>query len=235
MPTARRRSRCRSTTRSPAFRLVAIADAEVQKFGTGSTSIRVTQDLQVLAGLPPLVRDGDQFSAMLTLRNTTPREMKVRGDAAGHGQPAGGRRRHRAARVPIALPPQDVVLAAGGGEGSGLAGQRAGRGDQHRLGGRGRGEGSAKDRLKLDPARRRGGAGAGAAGDAGAARGQLHLARRRAGRCLARRCAARRASAAALIVARAAEAERRLARACAASSRPIPSPASSRRPPRRSA
>ena len=55
----------------------------VQKFGTGSTSIRVTQDLQVLAGLPPLVRDGDQFSAMLTLRNTTPREMKVRATLQG--------------------------------------------------------------------------------------------------------------------------------------------------------
>ena len=43
----------------------------VQQFGTGSTSIRVTQDLQMLAGLPPLVREGDRFSAMLTLRNTT--------------------------------------------------------------------------------------------------------------------------------------------------------------------
>jgi uncharacterized protein YfaS (alpha-2-macroglobulin family) len=32
------------------FRLVAVADADVQKFGTGSTRIRVTQDLQVLAG-----------------------------------------------------------------------------------------------------------------------------------------------------------------------------------------
>ena len=44
------------------FRLVAVADAGVQKFGTGSTSIRVTQDLQVLAGLPPLVREGDRFA-----------------------------------------------------------------------------------------------------------------------------------------------------------------------------
>ncbi len=68
-----------------------IADADVQKFGTGSTSIRVTQDLQVLAGLPPLVREGDRFAAMLTLRNTTTREMKVRATPAGHGQPAGHR------------------------------------------------------------------------------------------------------------------------------------------------
>ena len=95
------------------FRLVAVADAEVQKFGTGSTSIRVTQDLQVLAGLPPLVRDGDQFSAMLTLRNTTPREMKVRATLQGTANlPAAGGGTELA-RVTIALPPQDVVLAAG--------------------------------------------------------------------------------------------------------------------------
>ena len=97
------------------FRLVAIADfadADVQKFGTGSTSVRVTQDLQVLAGLPPLVRDGDRFSAMLTLRNTTAREMKVRaalqGIAALPGKAAG-----EIVRVPIALAPQDVTVAAG--------------------------------------------------------------------------------------------------------------------------
>ncbi len=120
------------------FRLVAVADAEVQKFGTGSTSIRVTQDLQVLAGLPPLVREGDQFSAMLTLRNTTPREMKVRATLQGTANlPAAGGGSRARARA-------DRPAAAGRGarrrrgEGSGLAGQRAGRGDQHRLGGRGR-------------------------------------------------------------------------------------------------
>ena len=97
------------------FRLVAIADAAeagVQKFGTGSTSIRVTQDLQMLAGLPPLVRDADRFSAMLTLRNTTAREMKVRATLQGTANlpgPVGG----EIARVPISLPPQDVTLAAG--------------------------------------------------------------------------------------------------------------------------
>ncbi|MEP7140020.1 MAG: MG2 domain-containing protein, partial [Caldimonas sp.] len=94
------------------FRLVAVADADVQKFGTGSTSIRVTQDLQVLAGLPPLVRDGDRFLAMLTLRNTTTREMKVRTTLQGTVNAPGavaGEIAHR----PIALPAQDVVLAAG--------------------------------------------------------------------------------------------------------------------------
>jgi uncharacterized protein YfaS (alpha-2-macroglobulin family) len=94
------------------FRLVAIADADVQKFGTGSTSIRVTQDLQVLAGLPPLVRDGDRFSAMLTLRNTTQREMKVRAGLQGTAHLPGATS-GEILRVPIALAPQDVMLAAG--------------------------------------------------------------------------------------------------------------------------
>ncbi|WP_394790748.1 alpha-2-macroglobulin family protein, partial [Rhodoferax sp.] len=44
---------------------------------TGSTSIRATQDLQIISGLPPLVREGDQFRAQITLRNTTQKAMKV--------------------------------------------------------------------------------------------------------------------------------------------------------------
>ena len=97
------------------FRLVAIADqadAGVQRFGTGSASIRVTQDLQVLAGLPPLVRDGDRFVAMLTLRNTTSREMKVHATLQGTANLPGATSTE-IARVPIALPAQDVVVAAG--------------------------------------------------------------------------------------------------------------------------
>ena len=94
------------------FRLVAVADAGIDRFGTGHASIRVTQDLQVLAGLPPLVRDGDRFVAMMTLRNTTAREMKVRATLQGTANQPG---RHAAdiVRTPIALPAQDVVLAAG--------------------------------------------------------------------------------------------------------------------------
>jgi len=94
------------------FRLVAVADADVQKFGTGSTSIRVTQDLQLLAGLPPLVRDGDRFAAMLTLRNTTSRAMKVHVALQGTANlPGAGT--GEIARVPIVLPAQDVAVAAG--------------------------------------------------------------------------------------------------------------------------
>ena len=59
------------------FKLVAVAEVGAGQFGTGSTSIAVTQDLQLTAGLPPLVREGDQFAAMTTIRNGSSRAMKV--------------------------------------------------------------------------------------------------------------------------------------------------------------
>lgn len=59
------------------FRIVAVADAATGLFGTGQTHIRATQDLQIISGLPPLVREGDQFRAQFTLRNTTKQAMKV--------------------------------------------------------------------------------------------------------------------------------------------------------------
>ncbi|WP_369821607.1 alpha-2-macroglobulin [Rhodoferax sp. OV413] len=59
------------------FKIVAVADASTGLFGTGSTSIRATQDLQIISGLPPLVREDDQFRAQITLRNTTQKAMKV--------------------------------------------------------------------------------------------------------------------------------------------------------------
>ncbi|WP_313299415.1 MG2 domain-containing protein [Diaphorobacter sp.] len=59
------------------FKIVAVADSGVGLFGTGSTSVRATQDLQIINGLPPLVREDDQFRAQITLRNTTKNAMKV--------------------------------------------------------------------------------------------------------------------------------------------------------------
>lgn len=59
------------------FRVVAVADASTGLFGTGQATIRSTQDLQIISGLPPLVRDDDRFRAQVTLRNTTTRAMKV--------------------------------------------------------------------------------------------------------------------------------------------------------------
>ncbi|MET1113744.1 MAG: alpha-2-macroglobulin family protein, partial [Comamonas sp.] len=80
------------------FQIVAVADSGVQLFGTGRTKIRSTQDLQIISGLPPLVREGDRLRAQITLRNTTQRAMQVQ------VQP-------RAA--PLALAAQRIALAAG--------------------------------------------------------------------------------------------------------------------------
>src|SRR5256885_7199597 len=49
----------------------------VSMFGTGQAPIRTAQDLQIISGLPPLVREEDQFRAMVTLRNTSAKAMKV--------------------------------------------------------------------------------------------------------------------------------------------------------------
>ncbi len=60
------------------FRIVAVASLGAERFGTGETSIRTSQDLQILPGLPPLVRDGDHLRMTATLRNTTDRSMHLR-------------------------------------------------------------------------------------------------------------------------------------------------------------
>ncbi|MBI5256955.1 MAG: alpha-2-macroglobulin [Burkholderiales bacterium] len=93
------------------FRLVALATAGSDRFGTGSASVRVTQDLQMLPGLPPLVREGDRFDAIFTLRNTTTREMKLQATLAATAQRDEGA---GMARVPIAFAPQSLTLPAGG-------------------------------------------------------------------------------------------------------------------------
>lgn len=60
-----------------AFRVMVIADSEDHRFGSGSVTFRTSQDLQILAGLPPLVRDEDKFDAMVTLRNGSDRVIKA--------------------------------------------------------------------------------------------------------------------------------------------------------------
>jgi hypothetical protein len=60
-----------------AFRIAAVGTAGDALFGSGEASIRTTQDLMVLSGLPPLVRGGDRFAAGFTVRNTTGRTKDV--------------------------------------------------------------------------------------------------------------------------------------------------------------
>ncbi|WP_284618282.1 alpha-2-macroglobulin family protein [Aquabacterium humicola] len=94
------------------FRLVALASSGADRFGTGHATVRVTQDLQLLPGLPPVAREGDRFDAVYTLRNTTARELKVDAALAASVQRddgAGGLQ-----RTPLTFAPQAVTLPAGG-------------------------------------------------------------------------------------------------------------------------
>ena len=59
------------------FRIVAVASGGPDKFGTGQTSIVSTQDLMLLSGLPPMVREGDRFRAGFTVRNASVRPMRI--------------------------------------------------------------------------------------------------------------------------------------------------------------
>lgn len=81
-----------------AFRIVAIAASE-NRFGTGKTSIRASQDLQILSGLSPVVRSGDRLQAYFTLRNGSQRAMRIEARAAVGGLKP--------------LPTRSLTLAAG--------------------------------------------------------------------------------------------------------------------------
>jgi uncharacterized protein YfaS (alpha-2-macroglobulin family) len=69
------------------FRIVAIATGGVEMFGTGRSDIRSTQDVMLLSGLPPVVREGDRFRAGFTLRNTTQAPLRVGLAASVSGKP----------------------------------------------------------------------------------------------------------------------------------------------------
>jgi len=70
------------------FRVVAIAHAGKGMFGTASATIRSTQDLIILSGIPPLAREGDSLFSEFTLRNSTlnPMEVEVSGKVSGLGK-----------------------------------------------------------------------------------------------------------------------------------------------------
>lgn len=59
------------------FRIVAVATDGADLFGTGTTSVRTAQDLTIYPGLPDLVRTGDHYDAVFTLRNGSDHAMTV--------------------------------------------------------------------------------------------------------------------------------------------------------------
>ncbi|HEU4624187.1 MAG TPA: MG2 domain-containing protein [Steroidobacteraceae bacterium] len=83
------------------FEIVAVAHASTDLFGTGSTSIATSQDLILLSGLPPVVREGDRFAATFTVRNTTQASMTV--DVAANVLP----------KDRISLDPKRIEIPAG--------------------------------------------------------------------------------------------------------------------------
>jgi uncharacterized protein YfaS (alpha-2-macroglobulin family) len=60
------------------FKFVGLATAGTGLFGSGSASVRTRQDLQLISGLPPVVRENDSYQALLTVRNGTAKVMNVR-------------------------------------------------------------------------------------------------------------------------------------------------------------
>jgi len=80
------------------FRIVAIAASE-NRFGSGKTAVRSSQDLQLISGLSPVVRTGDRLQAYFSVRNGSERGMKIEVSADIKDQKA--------------LTPQTVALAAG--------------------------------------------------------------------------------------------------------------------------
>jgi len=59
------------------FRIVAVATGGAGMFGSAQAGIKTTQDLMILSGLPPLVREGDTFRAGFTIRNASGRSMEL--------------------------------------------------------------------------------------------------------------------------------------------------------------
>lgn len=59
------------------FRIVAVANGGTGLFGTGESSIMATQELMLISGLPPLVREQDNFRANFTVRNTSEQAIEL--------------------------------------------------------------------------------------------------------------------------------------------------------------
>ncbi|MFH0342785.1 MAG: alpha-2-macroglobulin [Chromatiales bacterium] len=68
-------------------RIVAVAGAAEGFFGSGHTKVRTTQDLMLHSGLPAIVREGDRFQGMFTVRNASERPIALAASAQVSPQP----------------------------------------------------------------------------------------------------------------------------------------------------
>ncbi|MBF0424789.1 MAG: alpha-2-macroglobulin, partial [Magnetococcales bacterium] len=90
------------------FKVVAVAHAGVDLFGTGSTTFRTHQDLMLFAALPPLVREQDLYRAGFTVRNSGDKPLNATLSATMSVTAS-----ERELAKPAALPAQEVTLAPG--------------------------------------------------------------------------------------------------------------------------
>lgn len=88
-----------------AFRIVAVANRGSAWFGTGQATIRTSQDVILLSGLPPMVREQDRYAATFTVRNASGNALDLKVDASVAVPGAKG--------DPQPLPAKSVQLAAG--------------------------------------------------------------------------------------------------------------------------
>jgi hypothetical protein len=65
------------------WRIVALAMDGADSYGIGKATVQTRKELQVLSGLPPVVRGGDELDQKITLRNDSDRAMTVRVRAEG--------------------------------------------------------------------------------------------------------------------------------------------------------
>ena len=89
------------------FRIVAVAHAGAARFGHGAATVRTTQELMLFSGLPPVVREQDEFNALFTLRNTTAQPVSAELAWTLRDRPAGDK-----AGKALAQGEQTVALAA---------------------------------------------------------------------------------------------------------------------------
>lgn len=59
------------------FRIVAVANAGVGEFGTGSSSLRTYQELSLFSAIPQLVREGDKLQTGVTVRNGSKAKLQL--------------------------------------------------------------------------------------------------------------------------------------------------------------
>ncbi|MCS0584686.1 MG2 domain-containing protein [Massilia pinisoli] len=60
------------------WRIVALAMDGADSYGIGKATVRTRKELQMLSGLPPVVRGGDELDQKITLRNDSDRALTVR-------------------------------------------------------------------------------------------------------------------------------------------------------------